>query len=401
MRAGRARRLRVVAKIAGVAVLVLAAVAGPLASVATDRYYLPRVILWRDADVGDHRRFPSRKVSAAPSPIVYRSPPDGGGQDPRLQTVPFGNDDPATERELTELLASSGTSAFLVLHDAELSYERYFDGYDRELTLTSFSVAKSFVSALVGIAIAEGHINGVDDPITDYLPELRDRDPGLSSVTIRHLLTMSSGIRYDKGGAPWSADDTRTYYETDLRRLALSVEMEGEPGTAFEYNNYHPLLLGLILERSTGVPVARYLEDKLWQPLGAEGDGSSSLDSEESGINGRAVDFAKFGGLYLQGGTWQGRQVVTQTWVDESTRVDAIGDPARNYQYFWWVGDGGHFSARGNHRQYMFVAPDKDLVIVRFGSGYGPDGRSAAWMAVFEAIAARFDPAGAASPSGG
>ncbi len=210
---------------------------------------------------------------------------------------------------------------------------------------------------------------------------------------------MASGLRYRDDGLPWSADDTKTYYATDLRYLALEdSSIEGEPGQHFEYNNYHPLLLGLVLERTTGSSVAQYLEEKLWKPLGMEADGSWSLDSEasgfekmESGINGRAIDFAKFGSLYLSGGTWRGQQVVPRSWVEESTRAQVATPSGLGYGYFWWVGKDGHYAARGNHGQFIFVAPDRGLVIVRFGTRFGLGGEGEAWMGMFEDLASRFD----------
>lgn len=311
---GISLRSRWVLLLAGV--LLLLAVAWPAASAATDQYYLPRVLLWRDADVGDIARFPHRPVRAAPPPFRYVQAPMEAGADPRLQTVTVELDGRREDRPLDDVLASTGTTDFIVIQNDRLVYEQYLNGHDRDSTQTSFSVAKSFVSALVGIAIADGHIQSVDDPITAYLPELRERDPRFERVALRPLLTMASGLRYQDGGLPWSADDTKTYYATDLRQLALEdSSVEQEPGQRFEYNNYHPLLLGLVLERATGKPVAQYLEEKLWQPLGMEADGSWSLDSEGSGfekmesdINGRAIDFAKFGSLYLNGGAWQGQQ---------------------------------------------------------------------------------------------
>lgn len=288
----------------GALVLVLA-VASPIARAATDRYYLPRVMLWRDADAGDVHRFPARAVHATAPPFVYPTARIFPDADPRLQTVVVERDGHPEERGLDDLLASTGTTAFIVIQNDRVIAERYPNGGSREATQTSFSVAKSFVSALVGVAIAEGKIGSVDDPITTYLPELRERDHRFSQVTIGHLLSMSSGLAYDDSGLPWSSDDTKTYYATDLRKLALEdSRVESEPGQQFEYNNYHPLLLGLILERVTGMPVAHYLQEKLWRPLGMEADGSWSLDSDasgfekmESGINGRAIDFAKLGSL--------------------------------------------------------------------------------------------------------
>ncbi|HKH36250.1 MAG TPA: serine hydrolase, partial [Rubrobacter sp.] len=208
---------------------------------------------------------------------------------------------------LEDYLDASGTTAFLVVHDDKLLYERYFDGYDERSMQTSFSMAKSFASALVGIAIDEGYIKSVDEPITTYIPELLKKDRRFKAITIRNLLTMSSGIKYEEGGfLPWSeeAEDTKTYYSTNLRKLALNCRIEGKPDEYFEYNNYNPLLVGLILERATGMHVARYMQEKLWKPMGMEADGSWSLDSTqdgfekmESGVNARARDFARFGML--------------------------------------------------------------------------------------------------------
>jgi CubicO group peptidase (beta-lactamase class C family) len=177
-------------------------------------------------------------------------------------------------------------------------------------------------------------------------------------------------------------DDAKTYYDPNLRDLALTVELEVEPGRRWEYNNYHPLLLGMILERATGRPVTTYLSQKIWRLLGMEAEGSWSLDSEssgfekmESGLNARAIDFAKFGRLYLKRGEWDGEQVVPASWVEQSTRVETTTDPADFYQYFWWVDvvepERGRFMARGNLGQFIYVVPDKDLVIVRLGERFG------------------------------
>ncbi|MDP8974593.1 MAG: beta-lactamase family protein [Actinomycetota bacterium] len=381
------------------------------AAATADRFYVSRLIAWREADFRDFERFPSRPVPAGSKEFSFKPAPENPPE--YLRTVTYQRDapDPASLREsmattldsvggtevtepLERFLEDTDTTAFLVVRDDALLYEGYFNGHDRRSTQTSFSVAKSFVSALVGIAIQEGHIGSVDDPITEYIPELEGQ--GMDKVTIRHLLTMSSGLKYSGeggGGGPFG-DDAKTYYDPNLRELALTVEPEVEPGTRWEYNNYHPLLLGMVLERATDRPVATYLSQKVWRPLGMEADGSWSLDSEasgfekmESGINGRAIDFAKFGRLYLNRGKWSGEQVVPEAWVEQSTRVDAASDPADFYQYFWWmdvvVPERGRFLARGNLGQFIYVAPDKDLVIVRMGEGFGYD----RWPEVLRSIA--------------
>ena len=160
--------------------------------------------------------------------------------------------------------------------------------------------------------------------------------------------------------------------------MAISSPILGGPGQEFHYNNFHPLLLGLVLERVTGRPVAQYLEEKIWKPLGMEAPGSWSLDSEqsgfekmESGINGRAIDFAKFGRLFLKEGNWNNFQVVPTEWVEESTRLDTTTDPAPQYQYFGWVTakvtGKHHYYAAGKHGQFIYIVPEQNLVFVRFG----------------------------------
>jgi CubicO group peptidase (beta-lactamase class C family) len=219
--------------------------------------------------------------------------------------------------------------------------------------------------------------------VTAYLPELEERDERFADVTLRDLLTMSSGLHYTERGLPWS-DDALTYYGTDLRDLALTnTDIEEPPGTTWHYNNYNPLLLGLILERATKTTVADYMAEHLWQPLGAEGDASWSLDSTESGfekmesgINALPVDYARFGLMMLHEGRWNGRQIVSEAWVREATAASTDHDPAEFYQYLWWVGprpaEGpAPFYAVGKYGEVVAVFPEHDMVIVRLGASDG------------------------------
>ena len=242
-------------------------------------------------------------------------------------------------------MAKIRTQALIVIKDDQIVYEKYYNGYQRDSIVTSFSSAKSFNSAMIGKAIDEGLIGSVNDPVIRYLPELKGR--GLDEMTLRDLLMMSSGIQYTEDenlfpllGAPFS-DDAKTYYYPDLRRLVLrDVKHGAEPvGKYMHYNNYHPILEGMILERVTGMPVAKYLEKTIWQPLGMEYPASWSLDSEatafekmESGINARAIDFARFGLLFLHNGRWNGQQVISKQWVKESTAPD----PADQREWPYW-----------------------------------------------------------------
>jgi CubicO group peptidase (beta-lactamase class C family) len=361
-----------------------------------------RALIWMDADIKDYEKFPARTMNNAP-PVFNFEKVDSAIQNQYLTMLdtiasqPFSTNT-ITQSSFNELLVSTQTRAFLIIKDDRLIYENYFNGYERDSINTSFSVAKSFVSALVGISIDEGLIDNGDDPITKYIPELQDKDLRYSAITIKHLLSMASGLRYVEEETPLS-DDTKTYYDPNLRAVALSAVIEEEPGKKFHYNNYNYLLLGIILERATGMPVAKYMEEKLWKPLGMESPASWSLDGEasgfekmESGINARAIDFAKFGRLYLNNGSnWNGEQVISEKWTSTSTSANSTSDPSIEYQYGWWiyplqdgVDNNRHFSARGNLGQFIYVAPEERLVIIRHGYDFG----NVNWINLFDNIAA-------------
>jgi CubicO group peptidase (beta-lactamase class C family) len=341
-----------------------------------------------DAVVGDQYRFPSRVVPAGETVSRLQR-----GDEVDLGPAPIGGG-----RGFDGFLAGTDTRSFLVVHDDRLVYERYFQGSDRQTLHTTWSVAKSVLSTLVGIAIDEGLIGGVDDAVTEYLPELARRDPRFDRITLRHLLTMSSGMRYWETDLPWPfADDTYTYYGANLREIALNnSRIEGSPAEEFRYNNYNPLLLGLVLERVTGTTISEYMSTRLWQPLGAERDATWSLDSKdsgfekmESGVNATAADYARFGLMFLHGGEWAGSRVVSEEWVRDATALDAAVDPADRYQYFWWVDveRPGRFYALGNFGQYIYVAPDAETVIVRTASDWGIE--NDAWLDVLRDLADR------------
>jgi CubicO group peptidase (beta-lactamase class C family) len=356
----------------GLVLLALAALAGALygsAHLLTGSSGFARAIAWGESDIEDRHRFPAREIRP-------------GGDPWQLPRAP-------ARLRLDEFLEEHSTRAFIVLQRGRLVYERYFNGGSREELETSFSVAKSFLSTLVGIAIEEGAISGLDEPITRRLPELQERDPRFARIRIGDLLSMSSGIRYEEDGMPWS-DDAVTYYGTDLRQVALEdTWIEQAPGTGWHYNNFNPLLLGLILERATSTAVAEYMETRLWRPMGAEADASWSLDSEdsgfekmESGINARARDFARFGLVMLREGRAETGRVVTSRWVKAAT-ADRSG--YFGYGLGWWVAAGSQggelpFLARGKYGQVVAVDPAHDAVVVRLGSDdAGVDWRSVAF----------------------
>lgn len=349
--------------------------------------YAWRVLTMFQSDTGDINRFPIRPIAngttISPLPISPESIPTN-------VTYSYKGE-PRTEN-LQELIERTNSSAFVVIRNDEIILQVYHNSqYNRPNT--SFSIAKSFDSAMIGAAIQDGFILSADDPVIKYIPEIAGR--GLDALTIRNLLRMDTGIRYISADdrsfffEPFS-DDALTYYPPDLRRIALSVQPSGTPiAAAFHYNNFHPLLEGMIIERATGMHVAEYLQERIWKPMGAEFPASWSLDSEnsgfekmESGINAVAVDFARFGLIYLHKGFWNGVQILPETWIAQSTEPDpndirpfevypSWEELGGYYGYHWWGlknPDGSYdFMARGNLGQTIYVSPQKNMVVVRFG----------------------------------
>lgn len=364
--------------------------------------YVVRVLRWGDSDVYDYQKFPERVINVGSEEFTFDQRPNEAWVSSKFESHPLIDN-------LDSFIAASDSQALLVIQDDEVLYEKYANGGARDSIVTSFSVAKSFTSALIGIAIEEGHIGSVDDRISLYIPELADRDPGFAQIKIRDLLKMSSGIDY-REFTFLNGDNSLTYYHPNLRHLAINeTELVDQPGEHFLYNNYHPLLLGLILERATGQPVARYLEQKIWQQVGMEYPASWSLDENgfekmESGINARAIDFAKFGRLFLKKGRWNGVQVIPEQWVSESIQGEHdLGDASYyetsfgpeifnaangGYYKYMWYGltreDGADdFFAAGNKGQFIYVSPQANLIIVRNGVTYGAGLGEFDWVEIF------------------
>ncbi len=244
--------------------------------------YAWRILTMLESDTGDINRFPTRTINMGASVSEL---PKGNTHIPELVTYSYeGN--PRTEN-LQELIARTDTAAFLVLRDDRIVMQVYHNSNYICPTHPSRSPSP-FDSAMIGAAIQDGYIGSVDDLVVNYIPEIAGR--GLDTLTIRNLLRMDTGIRYISADdrpfffEPFS-DDALTYYPPDLRNIALSVQSSGTPiGQAFHYNNFHPLLEGMIIERATGMLVAEYLQERIWKPMGPEFQASWSLDSETSGF---------------------------------------------------------------------------------------------------------------------
>ena len=321
------------------------------------------------ANITDYKFFPEHQLthSSAPFHFNYSENLNASGN---LRVKGFAGESASLE----SVLEQSATVAFLIVRRDTILYEKYWDKYNDSSWVASFSMAKSYISALIGIAIHEGLIKSVNESITNYIPEIKDT--ALRHVTIRHLLQMTSGIKFTERYFNPFSDAAKFYYGTNLRRSIEHIKLEVEPGTRFQYSSGNPQLLGLILERATKKTVTQYLQEKIWQPIGAEFDASWSTDRKKNGLektfcclNAAARDYAKFGRLYLNDGMWNGVQVIPESWVDESVSPDLSAGGVSYYKYQWWLNrcSSFDFSCDGLLGQRIFVYPEKEIIIVRLG----------------------------------
>lgn len=359
--------------------------------------YLGRVLIHWDSSIADYKLFPERAIAKSEHPFLYTKNIDSALGS---VTVNYSN----KQKTLHDFVESTDTTSFLIVKDDGLVYEQYASAHNADSVETSFSMAKSVVSLLVGKAVEDGYIDSITQPISDYLTEFKGLEIG--KTTIEDLLLMRSRIVYDEDKFLWFGDDSLTYWHTDLRKLALThTQFTDEYNGKFHYNNYHPLLLGMILERCTGVSVSQYFQREIWQKIGAEQDASWSLDSAESGfekmesgINFRAVDFIKIGSMVLHQGYFNGTQVVSSEWLAASTlcefplngddyRGTFLADKNIGYKYMWYSTpspQGGYdIVAWGKSDQILYISPANNAVVLRTGK---TDGGVSNWVETIKQI---------------
>lgn len=351
-----------------------------------------------------HKTFNANKIPASTSPFKF---PVATSELP----IAFQLDDETLN--LKTFLADSGTTGLLVIKDGVIRYEGYFLGNSEDLQHISWSMGKSFVSALFGIAIDEGYIQSIEQQVTDYVPELKDS--GYDGVRIKDVLQMSSGVKFNEDYGDFNSDINRfsraIAFGTSLDDFSASLTREKPPGTYHHYVSIDTQVLGMILTRAIDVSLTDYLQQKIWQPLGMEYPAYWLKDDDEmelalGGLNVTLRDYAKFGWLYLNLGNWQGKQIVPRQWIIDSVTPDAphlqpgVGNPNSSsnfgYGYQWWIplGAEDEFAAQGIYHQYIYIDPDKQLVIVKTSANHRYNDKSHNWSAkhyaMFRAIESHF-----------
>jgi len=332
---------------------------GLLAALPTDRDVLSWKQDQREAAFRAMDRMPvlakASSVTASPTPLP----------------LPAGQ--PLEIPGIDEYLRQQNTAGLVILQDGRVRFERYGLGFDAAGRWTSFSVAKSFTSTLVGAAIQDGHIKSLEDKVSAYLPGLRGS--AYDDVTVRQLLTMSSGVRWNEDYEDPKADVAQFNNATPEAGMDATVSYLRKlprahpPGELWNYNTGETNLIGVLVSAATGKPLAQYLQEKIWHPAGMESQATWLLGRTGNEIAGCCLqastrDFARFGLFVLANGAAGGQQVVPPDWFAQATRKQKdIGDPGRGYGFQWWTYDDGSVAAQGIFGQGIYIDPQRRLVI--------------------------------------
>ena len=278
-----------------------------------------------------------------------------------------------------KIMRSYSTTAFVVIRNNKILHEEYWDRTNDSTRSNSFSVAKSIISLMIGCLVEEGKIKIVEDPVMDYLPEFKNTYD--FKLTIKDLLTMSSGLNWDEEYSSLFAPTTKAYYGTSLIEQVMELEVRSEPGRIFNYQSCNTQLLALIIEKVSGKIISDYASEKLWKPLGAEHAALWSLD-KPGGIekayccfNSTATDFARIGQLVLDSGQFNNKQLVSKTYLAQATSPatwlkDNNEETCNYYGYHFWLLTHKGMKvvyARGILGQYIFIIPSLNAVVVRLG----------------------------------
>ncbi len=286
---------------------------------------------------------------------------------------------------LDALKGKSKTQGVIIIQDDSIVYEKYWGDISSDRLATVFSVSKSITSLMCGIAVDDGYIRSINDPITDYLPELKKKDPMWQKLTIRHLLDMRSGLDFDDTYYLSLKHMKRLHaiarlnYGHNVMKQIRGLKFRCEPGTEHRYESMTAQILGVVIERASKKRFADYLSEKVWKPLQMESPALVDIDSRKhdvahtfGGITLTMKDLAKIGRLYLNRGMWNGRRIVSEEWIRKSTEYD---DSNKGYHFNWYNSSSygadksrypGYY-ALGICAQVLYVNPYKNLIMVRVG----------------------------------
>lgn len=327
--------------------------------------YFIKALIYQTADIDDYKIFPNN--------TVMTNAPGEWKLHEEYNTKKLPN-------EKLEKIKRYKPVAFIIVKDNAIYHEQYWGGYNQYSLVNCFSATKSIVSLLMGIAIDEGKIKSVEQRVGEFLPAYNEGKS--KELKIKHLLTMSSGLKWNEGYASPFSVTTKAYYGRNLKKLINKLEVVEEPGKVFSYQSCNTQILSFIIEKATGKTISQYASEKLWNPLHAGQDALWSLDRK--GGNEKAYccfssitrDFARIGQLVMNDGKWDNNQIISRDYLEQAL------EPAKNlidkesqkkvdfYGYQWWIlYHKGHKIpyARGIMGQYIFIFPWQNAVAVRLG----------------------------------
>jgi CubicO group peptidase (beta-lactamase class C family) len=292
---------------------------------------------------------------------------------PSPQPLPLPLGEPLDIPGLDDYMTQQNTAGLVIVQDGKIRLERYGLGFDPEGRWTSFSVAKSFTSTLVGAAIQDGYISSLEDKVSRYIPDLRGS--AYDAVTIRQLLTMSSGVRWNEDYEDPNADVAKFNNATPDSGVDATVSYMRKlprahpPGEVWNYNTGETNLIGVLVSSATKKSLAEYLQERVWHPAGMAStatwlQGKTGHEIAGCCLQAATRDYERFGLFVLANGTAGGRQIVPSDWFDQATRKQKdIGQAGRGYGFQWWTNDDGSFAAQGIFGQGIFIDPQRRLVI--------------------------------------
>lgn len=326
-----------------------------------------------------------------------------------LRDLPIEYEYKGETKNLVKFLNDTWTTGLIVLKNDKIAFEDYYLGNSTSSKTISWSVAKSFISALIGIAVAEGHITDIQQPVTDYVSILKGT--GYDGVRIKDVLQMSSGVRFNEDYGDFFSDINRLgraiAFNTSLDDFVASLVRERSPGTYNHYVSMDTQVLGMVLREATGQTISSLLEEKIWKKIGMESNAywlidGNSMELAFGGLNAVLRDYARFGLLYQKKGNWNGEQIILAEWIQKSVTPDAPHLlPGENpdsscvlgYGFQWWIPQKpeGDFLAIGIHNQFIYIHPKYSVVIAKSSAypDYNMDGDDKEFetIAVFRTIA--------------